>query len=149
MDRDLLVRDIMVEKVIAVKRETTLKEVANLLYKHRIGAMPVVDNKDGVIGQISNRDLIRAALPDYKALIENLSMSPDVMPFDDMLKSAEKFTVGSIMNPDNSTTTEDTPVVELAALMVFKNLRMVPVVRDDRLVGVVVISDIVSKIIRG
>ena len=53
------------------------------------------------------------------------------------------------MNPEHATTTEDTPVVELAALMIFKNLRMVPVVRDAKLVGVVVISDIVSKIIRG
>ena len=149
VDRDLLVRDIMVEKVISVSRETTLKEVANLLYKHRVGAMPVVDSAGTVVGQISNRDLIRAALPDYKALINNLSMAPDVMPFDDLLKAAEKKNVGEIMNPELATTTEDTPVVELAALMIFKNLRMVPVVRDSKLVGVVVISDIVSKIIRG
>lgn len=149
VDRDLLVRDIMVEKVISVKRETTLKEVANLFYKHRIGAMPVVENDGSVIGQISNRDLIRAALPDYKTLIDNLSMSPDVMPFDDLLKATEKETVGAVMNEEPATTTEDTPVVELAALMIFKNLRMVPVVRNDKLVGVVVISDIVSKIIRG
>lgn len=149
VDRDLLVRDIMVEKVISVGRETTLKEVANLLYKHRVGAMPVVDSAGSVVGQISNRDLIRAALPDYKALINNLSMAPDIMPFDDLLKAAEKKTVGEIMNPETASTTEDTPVVELAAQMIFKNLRMVPVVRDSKLVGVVVISDIVSKIIRG
>lgn len=149
VDRDLLVRDIMVEKVIAVKRETTLKEVANLFYKHRIGAMPVVDDGDRVIGQISNRDLIRAALPDYKSLINNLAMAPDVTPFDDLLKSAEKVNVGSIMLNESATTTEDTSVVELAAMMIFKNLRMVPVTRESKLVGVVVISDIVSKIIRG
>ncbi|MGB5105973.1 MAG: CBS domain-containing protein [Candidatus Zixiibacteriota bacterium] len=149
VDRDLLVRDIMVEKVISVSPETTLKEVANLFYRHRIGAMPVIDEKGYVIGQISNRDLIRAALPDYKSLIENLSMSPEVAPFDDMLKSAEKTTVSAIMQLEQASTTEDTPVVELAALMIFKNLRMVPVVRDSKLVGVVVISDIVSKIIRG
>jgi len=33
--------------------------------------------------------------------------------------------------------------------MLFKDLRRVPIVRDDKLVGVITISDIVSKIIRG
>jgi predicted transcriptional regulator len=40
-------------------------------------------------------------------------------------------------------------VVELAALMLFRDLRLVPVVREEKLVGVVVTSDLVSKIIRG
>ncbi len=149
VDRDLLVRDIMVEKVFCARPEVTLKEVANLFYKYRIGSMPVVDDNQHVIGIVSNRDLIRAALPDYKSLVQNLSMAPDQMPFDDLLKAAEKKTVREIMTTDVATTTEDTPVVELAALMIFKNHRMVPVTRDQKLVGVVVISDIVSKIIRG
>ncbi len=149
VDRDLLVRDIMVEKVFCARPELTLKEVANMFYKFRIGSMPVVDDNQHVIGIVSNRDLIRAALPDYKSLVQNLSMAPDQMPFDDLLKAAEKKTVREFMTTDVATTTEDTPVVELAALMIFKNHRMVPVTRDQKLVGVVVISDIVSKIIRG
>ena len=111
VDRDLLVRDIMVEKVISVSRETTLKEVANLLYKHRVGAMPVVDSAGTVVGQISNRDLIRAALPDYKAIINNLSMAPDVIPFDELLKATEKKTRGAILDPELATKTENSKVV--------------------------------------
>ncbi len=149
VDRDLLVRDIMVEKVFSVRRQTTLKEVANLFYKHRIGSMPVVDDSGHVVGIVSNRDLIRAALPDYKSLIESLSMAPNQMPFDDLLKASEKKTAGEFMTAEVSTASEDMPVVELAAMMIFKNHRMVPVTRDGKLVGVVVISDIVSKIIRG
>jgi CBS domain-containing protein len=149
VDRDLLVRDIMVEKVISVKADQTLREVANLFYKHRIGAMPVIDNDCRVIGQISNRDLINAALPNYRTLVDKLSVPPNIVPFDDLLKAAEKKTVTEIMHDENTFVTEDTSVVELAAVMVFKNLRMLPVVRAEKLVGVVVISDIVSKIIRG
>jgi CBS domain-containing protein len=149
VDRDLLVRDIMVEKVISATPDHTLKDVANLLYQHRIGSMPVVDDDGRVLGIISNRDLIKAALPDYRTLIENISMSPDVEPFDEFLKQEDRIRVREMMDEEFSTTTEDTPVVELAAMMLFKNLRIVPVVRDERLVGVVVTSDLVSKIIRG
>jgi CBS domain-containing protein len=65
------------------------------------------------------------------------------------LKTQEKMTVDKIMLKDITATTEDTPVVQLATAMLDTNLRMVPVVRDGKLVGVVVMSDIVSKIIRG
>jgi PTS system nitrogen regulatory IIA component len=149
VDRDLLVRDIMVEKVISVTTGQSLKEVANLFYKHRIGEMPVVDDQNRVVGQISNRDLIKAALSDYRSLLGRPAPSADLSMFDDLLKTQEKMTVDKIMLKDIATTTEDTPVVQLATAMLDKNLRIVPVVRDDKLVGVVVMSDIVSKIIRG
>lgn len=149
VDRDLLVRDIMVEKVISVTTRQTLKEVANLFYKNRVGAMPVVNDEGKVIGQISNRDIIKAALPNYQSLIQSPTVPPNSLPFDDLLKLEEKLTVGEIMQGEHTVTSEDTPVIQLAAMMIFKNLRMVPVVRNERLVGVVVTSDIVSKIIRG
>jgi CBS domain-containing protein len=149
VDRDLLVRDIMVEKVISASPDHSLKDVANLLYQHRIGSMPVVAEDGRVVGIISNRDLIKAALPDYRTLIENIAMSPDVEPFDEFLKQEDRIKVREMMDEEFSTAHEDTPVVELAAMMLFKDLRLVPVVRGDRLVGVVVTSDLVSKIIRG
>jgi PTS system nitrogen regulatory IIA component len=149
VDRELLVRDIMVEKVISVTTDQSLKEVANLFYKHRIGEMPVVDNQDRVVGQISNRDLIKAALSDFRSLLGKPAASADLSMFDDLLKTQEKMTVDKIMLKDITATTEDTPVVQLATAMLDTNLRMVPVVRDGKLVGVVVMSDIVSKIIRG
>jgi mannitol/fructose-specific phosphotransferase system IIA component (Ntr-type) len=149
VDRELLVRDIMVERVICATDGQTLKEVANLFYKHRIGEMPVVDSQDRVIGQISNRDLIKAALSDYRSLLNQPAPAPDFSLFDNLLHAQEKMTVNRIMLTDLMTTTEDTPVVQIATAMADKNLRMVPVVRDERLVGVIVMSDIVSKIIRG
>jgi nitrogen PTS system EIIA component len=149
VDRELLVRDIMVEKVISVTTNQSLKEVANLFYKHRIGEMPVVDDQERVVGQISNRDLIKAALSDFRSLLGKPVGAADLSMFDDLLKTQEKMTVDRIMLEDITATTEDTPVVQLATAMLDKNLRMVPVVRDGKLVGVVVMSDIVSKIIRG
>lgn len=149
VDRDLLVRDIMVEKVISVTTGQSLKEVANLFYRHRIGEMPVVDDQDRVVGQISNRDLIKAALSDYRSLLGRPAPSTDLSMFDDLLKTQEKMTVDKIMLKDIAATTEDTPVVQLATAMLDKNQRIVPVARDGKLVGVVVMSDIVSKIIRG
>jgi mannitol/fructose-specific phosphotransferase system IIA component (Ntr-type)/predicted transcriptional regulator len=148
VDRELLVRDIMVEKVVSVPTGQTLKEVANVFYRHRIGEMPVVDDENCVVGQISSKDLIKAALSDFRSKRGKPEVS-DLSMFDDLLKTQEKTTVDKIMATNVTVTTEDTPVVQLAATMFDNNLRLVPVVRAGKLVGVVVMSDIVSKIIRG
>jgi predicted transcriptional regulator len=126
-----------------------LKEVANLMFVHRISGLPVVDGKDRVIGEITNRDLIRAAMPDYKSLISNLAMNYEAEPFENLLRQEDRITVAELMSPDVFTVEEDASVTEVAAMMLFKDLYRVPVVRDGAIVGLVVISDLVAKIIRG
>jgi len=147
--RELTVRDVMNENVITVKPDDKLKTVANLMFKHRISGVVVVDDQNHVVGMISNRDLIRSALPDYQALITSLAMSYDSESFENIMRTEENKQVAHVMNSNIETVTENTSVIEAAALMLFKDLRRVPIVRDDKLVGVITISDIVSKIIRG
>lgn len=147
--KELTVKDIMTENPVAVMPDTTLKEVANLLFKHRISGLPVVDSAKSVVGVITNRDLIRAAMPDYKSLISNLALTYEAEPFENLLKEEDRITVKELMSTNIYSVEEDVSVVEVAAVMLFKDIRRVPVVRDGELVGLVVISDIVSKIIRG
>jgi len=49
VQNELVARDIMRRPVIAVKSDATLKEVANLLYRHRISGMPVVDEHNRIV----------------------------------------------------------------------------------------------------
>ncbi len=149
VSKELTVKDIMTERPVAVGPDTTLKEVANLLFKHRISGLPVVDADGCVVGLISNRDLIRAAMPNYKSLISNLALTYEAAPFENLLKEEDRITVKELMTANVYTVEEDASVVEVAAIMLFKDIRRVPVVRGNKLVGLVVISDIVSKIIRG
>jgi CBS domain-containing protein len=149
LKKELTVKEIMTEEPFFVTPDTTLKEVANLLFKHRISGLPVVDSNESVVGVITNRDLIRAAMPDYKSLISNLALTYEAAPFENLLRQEDRITVKELMSTNVYSVEEDAPVVEVAAVMLFKDIRRVPVVRDNKLVGLVVISDIVSKIIRG
>jgi len=51
--------DIMTTHVITVKKETSLKDLARLLYEHHINGVPVVDDDGQLIGIICESDLIR------------------------------------------------------------------------------------------
>jgi CBS domain-containing protein len=109
----------------------------------------VIDDEGRPIGIISERHLIQAALPDYESLIQNISLAPDSEPFDELLRREDEIKVRDIMTTRIFTTTEDTPIVEVAAQMLFRNVRRVPVVHEEKMVGIILRRDIVSKVIRG
>jgi CBS domain-containing protein len=145
----LTVRDIMHRDIVTVSPEETLKDVANKLYRHKVSGMPVVDDDGRPIGMISERHLIKAALPNYQAMVENRSATPETEPFDDLLRREDEIRAKDIMTTRLFLTTEDTPIVEVAAQMLFRNIRRVPVVEDGKLIGLILRRDIVSKVIRG
>ena len=53
-----MVKDMMTTEVVAVRRETTFKEVAAVLRRYRVSALPVVDDAGRVLGVVSEADLL-------------------------------------------------------------------------------------------
>lgn len=149
VDKELMVKDVMRHDVATVTPDDTLKEVANKMFRNRLSALAVVDKDNKLLGVISDRDLIKAALPDYQALISNLNYSLDVEPFEELLKQEDKIMVSQLYRTDYEVTTPETRIVEVAAMMIFKDVRRVFVTSEDNLVGVLLRKDIVNMIIRG
>lgn len=149
VDKELMVKDVMRHSVAKVTPDDTLKEVANRMFRYRLSALAVVDENDHLLGVINDRDLIKAALPDYKSLISNLNYSIDVEPFEELLKREDKIKVAQLFRDDYEVAGPETKIVEVAALMIFKDIHRVFVTRDDKLVGVLLRKDIVNMVIRG
>jgi mannitol/fructose-specific phosphotransferase system IIA component (Ntr-type)/CBS domain-containing protein len=149
VDKELMVKDVMRHRVVSVTPDDTLKEVANQMFRNRLSALAVIDGKNKLLGVINDRDLIKVALPDYKALISNLNYSMEVEPFEELLKQEDKIKVSQLYRDDYETTSPDTRIVEVAAMMIFKDIRRVFVVQGEQLVGVLLRKDIVNMIIRG
>ena len=55
------IRDIMIEKVITAKKETTVEDAVRLMNKHEIGCLVVVENGKPV-GIVTERDLLKRVL---------------------------------------------------------------------------------------
>lgn len=145
---ELTVKDIMNTEPVTVTPQNSLKEVANLLFKHHLNGVLVVDKTGKLLGEITEEELIKAALPDYGSLIANLANLPELEPFDDLLRKQDEIRVREVFNRKVRTVEENAPIVEVAALMLFKKASRVAVTKEGKLVGEVLRSDIVSKIIR-
>jgi len=149
IDKELMVKDVMRHKVATVRPDDSLKDVANQMFRHRLSALAVVDDNNRLLGVINDRDLIKAALPDYESLISNLNQSIDIEPFEELLKREDKIKVSQLFRDEYETVTPETKIVEVSAMMIFKDIRRVFVISEGNLIGVLLRKDIVSMVIRG
>ncbi|MFY9916914.1 MAG: CBS domain-containing protein [Mycobacterium sp.] len=110
--------------VATITPETSVSGLLNELFLNNIGAMVVVST-DGVVGIVSERDVVRK-LHEHGA---------------DLLR----LPVSEIMTTMVATCTPTDTVDHLTALMTTKRVRHIPVVENNRLVGIVSIGDIVKQ----
>lgn len=123
----MLVRDVMNTAVITVRRSASIRQAARLLYDHRLTAAPVVDDTGRVAGVVSEMDLLRGEFE-----TDPRAFARAVGSHDEPSRSvAEVMTTGVRM------VRAAADVVELADLMMATDVTTVPVLQDDRLVGVV------------
>jgi CBS-domain-containing membrane protein len=113
------VKEIMTANVVSVGEDTPVREVAQTLDRHRISGVPVCDGDGHMVGLISEYDLI--AKPEARSAAE--AMTRDVI---------------SVM--------EDTSVDEVRFLLVQRKIKRVPVLRGQKLVGIVSRADLVREI---
>jgi len=130
--------DIMTTSVITVHADTEVKEIAGLLLKHKISAVPVVNDDMKVIGLVSEGDLMRRVeneTDDRHAwwLADFFSTRDQTA---DYIKSHGRNAV-DVMTRSVISVTEDTPLNEIASLLERHHIKRVPVTRDDKLVGIV------------
>nr|MBN2278622.1 PTS sugar transporter subunit IIA [candidate division Zixibacteria bacterium] len=149
VEKELTVKDLMRRNITTVTPDDSLKDVANLMFKNYLSAIAVVDHNGNFLGHITDRGLIQMALPDYKSLIDNLNYSMDIEPFEELLKRENQIKVSELFTKDYEETSPDTRLVEVAAMMLFKDLRRVYVTKNGKLVGILLRKQIVSSIIRG
>lgn len=117
-------RHLMSRPVIHIGPEHRLGNAEELMLRYNINAMPVVDG-EVVVGLI-NRQVVEKAI--YHGL-----------------KSQR---VKDYMNPDFSTVTPETPLLEIQKHLVEHQQRILPVLEGDRLVGVITRKDLLNFLVR-
>jgi CBS domain-containing protein len=144
-------QDIMTKNVITVTPETTVTELALLLSSHNIGGAPVMDPSGTLLGVVTESDLIdqkkKIHIPTVITILDSVFYleSPDKMEKE--IKKIAGSTVGDIYTKNARTVDEDTLIDEIATLMAEKNVHTLPVMRGDKLVGVIGKRDIIKTLI--
>lgn len=123
----MILEQILREKggqVFSVAESATLKEAADLLDTRRVGAMVILNEAGGIIGVLSERDIIR-----------NIAR---------LGAAALKCTVGEVMTRQVVTARPRDTVESAMEKMTDRRIRHLPVVDGGRMIGVVSIGDLVK-----
>ncbi|MBI3980158.1 MAG: CBS domain-containing protein [Chloroflexi bacterium] len=145
------VSEIMTGKVITVRPETSVHEVARLLVDNAITGVPVVDEHEELVGIITELDLLvqhaTIHFPRYIKLLESVLVFGQ-RHFEEELRRTLATVAGDLMTRDVVTATPETDVAELASLMFDRRVNPVPVVVGRRVVGIVSRSDLIRLWVR-
>ena len=129
----LLARQIMVSPVMALTTETTVAEAMRLFEARNFRHLPVLDESGGLMGMVSDRDLLR-----YLAGV-NEAQPP--------LRGGET-QVNTLMQSPVLTAGVDTDVRYIARLFVERHIGAMPIVNEEQLVGIITRSDLLGAVMR-
>ena len=116
------VKDCMgIKEIVKAEPESKLQEIAELMKQNHIGCVPICE-KDKVVGLITDRDII------IRAVAEGLDC--------DNVKASE------IMNTNIIKTTPDTEIDDALNVMKKNQIRRLPVIEDNKIIGMLSIGDI-------
>src|SRR5437764_9657093 len=119
------VSEVMTTEVESVQMNSTLEEVASIMKVENVGAVPVVDEDDDLVGSITDRDIVVRCVADGKDPAET--------------------NVEEVLSHDLETIEPDADVEEAAKLMADRQIRRLPVCEEGELVGMLSIGDLAVK----
>ena len=129
-----LVKDLMTTNVTTLRRNEKLSLADDLMNLGRIRHLPVLDDDGGVpIGIVSQRDLFRGALAQAIGYGEHARR-----------KLLETLLVKDVMTTEAITTTPETALSDAARVLIQRKIGCLPVVKDNRLVGILTEADFVA-----
>jgi CBS domain-containing protein len=134
------VSDVMTSEVVGVRPDVGYKQIADLLVRYGISAVPVVDDRDVVLGVVSEADLLpKLNYPDRVAVHPLVSRGRR-----EAGRKASGETAADLMTSPATTILRDAPVARAARLMEAARVKRLPVVDGaGRLIGIVSRRDLV------
>ena len=119
----MIVKQAMTKNVLVTNPNTTVRDTAKVMSEHRVGCLVVMEDKK-IAGIITELDIIQKVVANDK--------DPNTT------------TVGDVMTKDVLTVRADQTLEEASHIMVERNIKKLPVIEDDHLVGIITATDLIS-----
>ncbi|MFC4560048.1 CBS domain-containing protein [Virgibacillus kekensis] len=144
------VRDFMIYNVYTVTPSTTVKELISLLETHRVGGVPVVDEKGNLVGIVSDGDVVRFLSPHKEKiyLAYYISYVEEAEGIEDVLREKMNTPVEQIMVKKHIKTLLPDEDFESALRLISKHhFKKLPVVNGaGRVIGIISRGDIIHNL---
>jgi CBS domain-containing protein len=138
---------IMTRQVTTVATGAPIVEAAKTMLQNHISGLPIVDVAGKLVGFVSQSDFIRRGeigTQRKRGRWLKFLFGPGKVASDFVHERGRK--VADIMTLDPCTVTEDATLEDIVKLMEHKNVKRLPVMRGDQLVGIVTRSNLLQAV---
>jgi CBS domain-containing protein len=139
--------DVMVRRVITVRPSSTVRDVATILIKNHISAVPVIDDDGKLLGIVSEGDLLRRSeiqTERQRSWWLEWMVSGEKLATEFVKSHSRK--VSDVMTRKVIIARPDTPLHEIATLLESNRIKRVPIVQDGKLIGLVSRANLVQAL---
>jgi CBS domain-containing protein len=134
--------DIMTPQVHTVGPKDSVWKVIDLICRHRVSGIPVLDGKGHLVGLISERDILHA----MNSGAAGVTGKPSGKSVAGRLRNIDELLARDIMVVKVITATPETEALRLASIMALRKIRRIPIVVGKKLVGIVSHGDVYRAI---
>lgn len=146
-------RDIMETNIITVSPETDISAAVKILLDNHINGVPVVNKDKELVGILCQSDLIfqqkEMPIPPIFTILDSIFPLTSSKKIDEEFRKMSATTVGQAMVKTPVAVSPDTPMSEVASLMVEKHFHTIPVVEGKKLVGIIGKEDVLKTLMPG
>ena len=142
------IKDIMIRDVTSVLKDCKLFNLLEILSRHKITGVPVVNQEQEVIGFISQHDIIKDTLPNYLEIVNSGSILSEFIQLSKSLKENSNRPIKDFMKKNVITVNESDNEVLAADLLIRNKVQRLPVTRNKKLVGIITLTDICRMLIK-
>jgi CBS domain-containing protein len=145
--KNMLARDIMISKVYKVTGSDTVRSVIDKFIKYRISGLPVVNDRNEIIGYVSDGDIMRYIGKHDDVVVDAIWSSfvvrGDDEDFPNRASHLLKLNVLEIAKRKVIKVKWDEDIENIAAILGKKKIKKLPVERDGVLVGIISRGDVI------
>ncbi|KPK38445.1 MAG: hypothetical protein AMJ78_09985 [Omnitrophica WOR_2 bacterium SM23_29] len=143
------VNEIMTKEVTCLSPEINAKEALDLLLKMKISGLPVIDDKNKLVGMLTEKEVLSAILPSYVEKVGKFVYEENPKVVKQKISALQNIKVKDVMRKNVVTVDEDTTLCEVARIMLTQKARRLPVLNKAQdVVGIVARGDVVKALFR-
>jgi CBS domain-containing protein len=132
------VADVMTREVVSIAPDASVMEAVRLMLQHKISGLPVIDGSGHLQGVVTEGDFLRrveTGTERKRSRLVEFLLGPGRLATDYVHATGRR--VDEVMSPDVRTVSEDETLERVVHLMERYRIKRVPVVRGDKVVGIV------------
>ena len=144
----MLAKDIMTSPVITVTPDTTVEELVKIFINQDISAVPVISEEKKLLGIVTEGNLlykkVKPFMPQYVNFLGANIYYNGIGEYDKSYRKLLAMTAKELMTKNVVIANGDVTLEQVAGAMVMQHLKVMPIVEDNHVIGIITRRDIMK-----